>query len=180
MRIHSALLFAIFVLGFCQNGIAQNFKSAKARQAEQKFLRAMKAARADYIANLKVAAKLAIKDNEFEEAVRIQEKIQDLDSQQTGDRGDVVVKLRRHLTNTTWSFNRPRKPATISFLPKNVVVTSGQNGLKGVWESLGGDTAIANFGEDLFLFRFDKKVTGYSVRAFGPIKTEYTTGQKSQ
>ena len=76
--------------------------SVAARQAEQRFLSAVKAARKDYIADLETAAKQSLAADKLDEAIRIKQTIKDLESQQALDRGDPVVQLRRKLTNTTW------------------------------------------------------------------------------
>ena len=182
MRMRPLLLIAFVGTGICADVSAQQpnpdeFKTAAARNAELKFLKALRSARDDYIKDLESAAKAAVTDDNLDEAVRIKRRIEDLKSQQTFDRGDAVVQLRRKLRNTTWTYNRPDKPETIQFLPKNRA-TLGTRGTTGVWEAIDSRAAIVNFDETMFLFNFDDKVNAYSIRAFGPVKTHYTTGKR--
>ena len=177
-----SLLLLLIGGGSYGEALAEDFQTASAKKAEQKFLKALKAARGAYIADLDAAAKQAIKNDNLDEAIRIKEKVKDLRSQQEFDRGDPVVQLRRNLRNTTWRYNRSDKPATpetMRFHAKNrITKVLGKRMASGVWESLDSKVAIAKFKETLYLFLFDDRLKTFRVLAFGPIKSVYVSGKR--
>lgn len=173
------LCVCIAWIGLTGSAAAQDFKSSEAKAAEEKFQQSLKTAQDAYIEDLESAAKSALAADNLDEAVLIKETIEDLKSQQKGDRGDPVVQLRRRLRNTAWTFNRPGKPETIRFLSHNrVQKVAGNRMAEGVWESLEKTVAIAKFNENLFIFVFDENVRAFRVTAFGPVKTDYTVGKR--
>ena len=95
---------------------ADAIQSQKAKEAGERFNKAMKAARATFITDLESAAKQALAENKLDDAIRIKEKIKDLQGQQNDDKGDPVVRLRRRVVNTTWTWNRPGDKRSIRFL----------------------------------------------------------------
>lgn len=182
MRSCSLVLFSCVVLSWSSRVFAQDFETAGAKQAQERFLAALKSAQDTYASDLEIAAKQAVADNNLEEVVRIKEKIDDLKSQQQLDRGDPVVRLRRRLKDTTWTFlrsDKPNTPETMKFHAGNrVTKVLGNRQATGVWESIESKVAIVKFKDTLFLFEFDDGVRSFRVVAFGPLKTVYTSGRR--
>lgn len=156
--------------------------SVDARRAEQKFFDAVKAAREEYIADLDVAARKSLAADKLDEAIAIKKAIEELKSQQTLDRGDPVVQLRRRLTNSSWKLVRDNDPNNFEILRfssgNQATKVYGKKKGTGVWESIEPRVVIAKFNEKLLLIQFDEDIKRFNVAAFGPTRTAYTSGAK--
>lgn len=156
------VIAAIMLLGTLQLILAaQEGDSEEA--APTTFEEAMQAAHTEYTANLEAALELAIAEGELDEAVHVRRMI-------------AMEKLRADLIGTTWTRNRPNRPATIQFHSARRATTNNQ--AEGVWDVIEDRVVLLKFSDAVLMYKFNEDTTSYSVRAYGPIKTEFTTGRR--
>jgi hypothetical protein len=156
---------------------SQEFTTPDAIAAKEAYEAELKQLRRKYSKELVAAAKTAKAVGAAEEVERIKEVRSLL---RGGLKDDAVAIARSTLAPSNWTFNRPKKPNTLSFLEDGVVKL--QTGKTGVWRMLEPQVAAMRFRQrttdNMFLVEFNEEFTQFSVLAYGPIKTDFRTGQK--
>jgi len=131
--------------------MAQDADPAGEKAAPATFQEALKVAQSEHIANLEVALKLAVAEEKLDEAVYMRRLIK-------------IEEFRAKVTDTKWTFNRPKRPDTIEFLGDRVVKTGG--GLDGVWEVIDERIVVAKWKQnnDLTLYMFNEDFDEYKIK----------------
>ena len=150
-----------------------DFTSQAAKEAAQKYEQSLKEARALYSTELEAAAK---ETDDVDELIRIRDTREGILEQKTSEEATDVARAREKVTGRTYSWNRPRRPDRITFMTQGRVKRS--KGPMGVWQMIEPTIGIVKFSDSHFLVKFDDKYEQFQVKAFGPIKTEYTTGKR--
>ena len=160
------ILSAVIAVGTFQLVLAtQEADPETENEAPASLEEAVNAAHAEYIANLEAALEQALSEGELDEAIHVRRSIS-------------MEQTRAKLTNTSWTWNRPNDPDTIHFRGGRVITTG--KGSEGVWEVLEEETIIVKFGETLFMLGFNEAITSYTVKAYNPVRTNYSSGRKTR
>ncbi len=171
---------AVIVVAFAVIGIesasTQDFKSVKAKSALLEYREALRRARTSYLKDLETASSIAIRKDDLDEALAIKKEIASVKEEHAASIPDALVKTRRAIEGSVFTWNRRGDPDQLRF-SKNGLVTA-QKGSEGIWQVLEPDVIVIKFQQNLFLLKFDERLTQFRVAAFGPVPTGYKVGNR--
>lgn len=171
MRFLGLLLTVIFSsTAFSQDGPPQSPRAVNAGEAYNK---AVSRAASIYEQELDNALRLATRDGDTKEIVRINRVKAKLKNQIIEANGP-ISKSRQALENTTWTMVRGSERVKLVFGEEYKASRSGK---VGAWTMLNPQSAAVFLGPEIFVLKFDETFSSYSVlSAYSEVNTKFTGG----
>lgn len=152
---------------------AQKAYLSEIAAAKKRFEEESKAARSRYIESLIEAAKIVVESGDLNEVVkirnektRIERKIPETTPQE----------IAGQIGGTTWTYNRPGRPSTISFQEDGTIGPGSH--YNGKWNMIETDLIAVRSGKNIFLYRLDSNRNEFRVSAYGRVRTEWSVGKR--